>query len=380
MKLITFILTFLLLTGAVVLAEPPKDDWLTFFYINGDFDYEGPVYKNKKGTIRITGIEDQAQILYEKVLKFAEQTTGGDVVLLYDPSGSGGFLNQRHVRFKIFKGGKKTRANGWGESEIDMTATQNFGAMISEAEKILGAGTVRAKKKLFYYYGEHIPVQPRSPYDLRGIDKKTPSTFSIEQFARGLSAFNRVGGIDLLVMQSCYQNTASFISAIEKTARSVVIPQGGSPKAAAELSSLDLLFDSGTSEIAERFIDSQRSSPHPFNFLQIKTGNSTAVLRAIESSVNVPAYNQALKQWHLRAETEPCEQALEGLVTECVYEVYSGEILIPMADYAGLALRFSGEDSSENRALLEVFFEKHPEQLLLWEPLRQLNSKTRRPR
>jgi len=352
--------------SALQMTWADESPWTYFFAINGDFLHTGPDYSNHR---RIK-VVDQAQALYEQVNELARQDRLNHYVIFYDPKGSGHWFSNAHVRLDIYKQGRRVRSNSRRVKEIDFTRPESFQHMVDEALHHLQT-ELSDGNKLLYFYGEHIgafhtPLHHGKPvYDLSAIG----SEFTFVEFFEGISHFQKVGGIDLLVMHSCHMNTASFLRRAFDFANHVLVAREGIPNAPLSLQSL-LRNSLQAPERARLLVAENPSGDHPFDLIawdKQSFVNFAQLLRKAERKIAVHLYNQDHAE-KIRAGAR-IEQ-FESIRLAAFELPFTQELLVNIQDYIRLIEQYALTDDDPTFLKLYDLLEDKPQFTSLYELIR----------
>lgn len=318
-------LFFLLMCSQAFASERP---WTYVFWINGDFDYQGPVY----GSDDVIELEDQPDLIYDKLTELAQADLHNNYIIFFDPKGRGKFYNKKHVKIDVYQKGEQLYKAGWRFKEIDATRPGAFQVVAQEGIKALGESW-KESQKMFFFYGEHFPIKGEVDYDYTSYAQG----FGLEKFQKGLQQFTKlVGRMDLLVMQTCYVNSLSFLNAATSFAHQILVPEQAILNTKMNFGPL-LNFEGSRLDLGKKL--QQANNTHPrYNWLQYRSEEVEPLWRLVEElkqNVDKEFFNQRF----VRQEVKDYESFIFQVSSEATL-LTSNEALLPFYDYYSLLERY----------------------------------------
>ncbi|MCK5073839.1 MAG: hypothetical protein KAQ98_10465 [Bacteriovoracaceae bacterium] len=312
-------------------SEQIKNSWTYIFFINGDFNYNGPSFKDDHSV----EIEDQSRELYKKVKKMAKEDKTNNYVIFYDPRGTGPLF--KHVRIKVFKNGKQIHTS-WPlfNMEINASSPETFEKLAGIARKELS--DFDSTKKLFYFYGEHFPVFGKINYDLS--HKK--ELFGGEEFKSGLEYF---APVDLLVMQTCYVNSISFYSMLKDLVKRFLVPQKAILNVPLNLESLHN-STAKADEIASEIISKNKHDKYPLLTYGTEINFMIKIVNELEKNIFSEDFND-----ERTIHEEDGIPAWTNEVSTSSVILNTKEVLVPIESYVTVLDQYL----KSNKELLDEF-------------------------
>lgn len=348
---------FLLSFSSVLANEAP---WTYVFWINGDFDYQGPVY----GSDDVIELEDQPELIYENMVQLAESDQQNNYIIFYDPKGRGKFYNKKHVKIDVYQKGQQRYKAGWRFKEIDATRPGAFQVVAQEGIKALGESW-KASQKMFFFYGEHFPIKGEVDYDYTSYAEG----FGLEKFKQGLGEFTKlVGKMDLLVMQTCYVNSLSFLSSATSFADHLLVPEKAILNTKMDMSPVHN-FTGHNLELAKK-IQELNSNHSRYRWLDYSSKAITplwSLVEELKENVDKKSFDKNF----VRQDVTDYESFIFQVSSDATL-LTSNEALLPFYDYYSLLERYQ----LKNFKLLDQiddYLDMHPELENLSEVLLELD-------
>lgn len=180
-------------------------------FISGDWDYLGAPGIDQ----REIKLEDQALSTYVAWTKKAKSDPNRDYVIFFDPKGRGRLFNNKWIRFKIYKHGKRVYSEEW-KSEIS-SGIEAFNLVSDVSKSKLGDSFANDNSKTFFYYGEHFPARHNARIDLNGSEN-----FGGDEILKGVA---KLGKFKRGIFQTCYINNLRFLAPLSGIVSEIIVPK-----------------------------------------------------------------------------------------------------------------------------------------------------------
>lgn len=324
--LLSFICSFQDVSAESSLDERP---WTYIFWINGDFDYQGPVYN---GDDRIE-LKYQPRLIYEQVLEMAKEDRKNNYIIFFDPKGRGRFFNfnKRYVQMRVYEKSKRLYRSGLSYRDIDATRVDTFETMAQVAWDHLGQSWKKSQKML-YFYGEHFPIEGLVDYDYTSYSEG----FGLERFVPGLEEFTKRGGkLDLLIMQTCYVNSLTFLARTSHLTKSYLLPENAILNTKMSLSELFEFQGQREALSLQVLRDNEGHERYPWLQYSKEVEHLALLMEKLKSEIDKTSFNREL----IRDSLDEYEGFISQVSPESVL-LESGEVLIPFYDYLSLLERY----------------------------------------
>jgi hypothetical protein len=312
--------------------------WTYFFYISGDYYFEGPTMTSKS---RLE-LEDQAHALYELLYESADSDTQNNYAIFFDPKGRAAPFSSRHVRFRYFERGRKVHSNGIYEREIDATSPETFERFFKLAKEHIVS--LPQTETLFFYYGEQISEKSvGSAQDL----SHPKSEMLWDSLSQAFSSFGQKWSLQ--IFQSCYSNTIASLKLVAPHTRALILVNGLVTRSV--LPGLETLLKSGPKPELwiQEFMKLSQQSPFPHTFFVVPKHASSWVelLDRIQSAT--PIHDES-KYWKELTDDWRSGYKGQGLLTldweglAHPVEILSSRLVyLRMSDWIDLRIRASDQ-------------------------------------
>lgn len=356
--------------------QEPQRPWTYYFLINGDRDYEGWRH-SRDGSIKIV---DMAWRNYKILTKIAQSDAKNAYVIYFDPRGQSSWTaSDTTSRQDVYVRGRRIDTMD-SRRDVNSASADEIHLWLSNANDVLDesrAWSVRESRKLFYFFGERIPVTATRAYD----ESHPNALFNVSRFVSGLEPFQYVGGIDVLFFHSCDAAEMRLLFPLVKTFQTqwIVTPIGTINRG--ELPHLaTVLTDGGSAEELSLKLSQVPDSHYHHRLVRYHSKtllNLEKVLAHLGDQAGRPAIESGIRtllEESERAGSSPAELSSQASSVAAKKVSPSGEYAMRLVDYLLLieqamiapAIEPGAPTLEENQARLVSLLTLHPELKELW--------------